>query len=117
MLAEEYLRKGEKLYTFFMDQEKVYDRVDWEVLWNILKIYDVGGRLVGGIKTFYRETSVCMRVDGELSECFPVGVRQENVMSPWLFDIFMDGCMREMKANKDRVDYQHVGFFGHLTIA
>ncbi len=27
-----------------------------------------------------------------------VGVRQECVMSPWLFDIFVDGCMREMKS-------------------
>ncbi len=26
-----------------------------------------------------------------------VGVRQGCVMSPWLFNVFMDGCMREMK--------------------
>ena len=41
-----------------------------------------------------------MHVDGELSESFPIGarVRQECVMSPWLFNIFMVGCMREMKA-------------------
>ena len=39
-------------------------------------------------------------MDGELSESFPVGVRlrQRCVMSPWLFNILMDGCMREMKA-------------------
>ncbi len=40
-----------------------------------------------------------MRVGGEFSESFAVevGVRQGCVMSPWLFNIFMDGCMREMK--------------------
>ncbi len=41
-----------------------------------------------------------MKVDGELSDSFGVGVgvRQGCVMSPWLFNILMDGCMREMKA-------------------
>ncbi len=26
-----------------------------------------------------------------------VGVRQGCVMSPWLFNIYMDGCIRDMK--------------------
>ncbi len=36
-----------------------------------------------------------MRVGGEFSESFAVeaGVRQGCVMSPWLFNIFMDGCI------------------------
>ncbi len=46
-----------------------------------------------------------MKVDGELSDGFAVGVGagQEWVMSPWLFNIFMDGCMREMKAKVGNV--------------
>ena len=42
-MVEEYLGKGEKLDTVFMDLEKAetYDRVDREALWNVLKIYDV----------------------------------------------------------------------------
>ncbi len=38
---------------------------------------------------------------GEVSESFAVevGVREGCVMSPWLFNIFMDGCMRKMKQN------------------
>lgn len=27
-----------------------------------------------------------------------MGVRQGCVISPWLFNVYMDGCMREMKA-------------------
>ena len=44
--------------------------------------------------------NACVKVAGELSDCFAVGVgvRQGCVMSLWLFNIFMDGCMREMKA-------------------
>ncbi len=38
----------------------------------------------------------CLRVEGEFSESFAVevGVRQGCVMSPWLFNIFMDGLPR-----------------------
>ncbi len=40
-----------------------------------------------------------MRVAGEFSKSFvvEVGVRKGCVMSPWLFNILMDGCMRKMK--------------------
>ena len=100
MVVEEYLRKGRKLYAAFMDLEKAYDRVDREALWSVLKIYGVGGHLLEGIKDFYRRANVCVKVNGELSDSFDidVGVRQSCVMSLWLFNIFMDGCMREMKA-------------------
>ncbi len=79
-----------------IDLEKAYDRVDREALWSVLKIYAVGGQLLKGIQTFYREANACVRVGGEFSESFAVevGGRQECLMSPWLFYIFMDGCMR-----------------------
>ena len=42
----------------------------------------------------------CERVDVVLSESFPMGVglRQGCVMSSCQFNIFMEGCMREIKA-------------------
>ncbi len=51
------------------------------------------------IKSFYEKASACVKISGETSEHFEikVGLKQGCVMSPWLFNIFMDGCMREMK--------------------
>ncbi len=43
MLMEEYLGNDRKLYAAFMDLEEAYDRVDRKSLWNVLKIYGVGG--------------------------------------------------------------------------
>ena len=105
MTAEKYLAKGKKLYVAFMDLEKAYDRVDWNALWDVLKIYGVGGQLLDGIKAFYKEASACVRVDGEFSDSFDirVGVRQGCVMSPWLFNIYIDGVIREMKAKVGKV--------------
>ena len=51
------------------------------------------GQLLGGPKAIYREASSCVKMDGKLSESFPigVGVRQGCGMSPWLL---LDGCMK-----------------------
>ena len=105
MLTEKYLMKGKKLYAAFMDLEKAYDRVDWKSLWDVLKIYGVGGQLLQGIKSFYQGANACVKINGELSEsfCIKTGVRQGCVMSPWLFNVYMDGVIREMKAKSGGV--------------
>ncbi len=98
-LVEEYLGKDKKLHAACMDLEKAYDRVDREAPWTVLKICGVGGQVLKGIQAFYREANACVRVGGKCSESFvvEVGVRQGCVMSSWMLNIFMDGCMREMK--------------------
>ncbi len=62
-------------------------------------MYEVGGQLLEGIRSFYENTNASVRVNGELSESFntEVGVRQGCMMSAWLFNIYMDGWIREMK--------------------
>ncbi len=50
--------KDKKLYAAFMDLEKAYNKGKGEALWSVLQIYDVGGQLLKGIQTFYREADV-----------------------------------------------------------
>ncbi len=82
-----------------MDLEKVYERVYWLALWAILKVYGVGGKLHSAINSFYEEASACVKISGETSEHYEiiVGLMQGCVMSPSLFNIYMNGVMREMK--------------------
>ncbi len=98
-LVEKYLEKDRKLFAAFVNLEKAYDRVDRKGLWDTLRVYGVGGQLLAGIKSFYKNASPSVWLNGELSESFKVevGVRQGCVMSPWLFNIYMDECIREMK--------------------
>ena len=35
-------RKKRRVYVGFIDLEKVYDRANREVLWQVLRMYDVG---------------------------------------------------------------------------
>ena len=41
------------VYVDFMDLEKAYDRVNREPLWEVLRMYDVGGKLFNDIKSIY----------------------------------------------------------------
>ncbi len=46
-----YLENDRKLFAAFMDLEKAYHRVDRKGLWDILRVYRVGGQLLEGIKS------------------------------------------------------------------
>ena len=46
-------RRKNVVYVGFMDLEKAYDMVNREALWQILRIYDVGGKLLNGIKSVF----------------------------------------------------------------
>ena len=51
------------------------------------------------VQSFYVDSrGACVRVGNDVSEWFPfnVGLRQGCVMFPWLFDVFMDGVVREI---------------------
>ena len=75
------MRKHERrnvVYVGFMDLEKAYDKVKREGLWQILRMYDLGGKLSNGIKSIYVNSLACVRVKGSESECFMIdsGMRQ-----------------------------------------
>ena len=42
-----------RVHVGFMDLEKAYDRFNREVLWQVRRIYDVGGKLLNGINSMY----------------------------------------------------------------
>ena len=52
------------MYVDFIDLEKAYDGVNREVLWQVLIMYDVGGKLLNGIKSIYVDSSACVRIKG-----------------------------------------------------
>ena len=52
------------MYAGFIYLEKVYDRVTSEALWQVLRMYDVVGKLLSGIKSMYADSSASVRVKG-----------------------------------------------------
>ena len=49
------------MYVGFIDLE-VFDTVNMETLCQVLRMYDVGGKLLSGIKSMYIDSLACVRV-------------------------------------------------------
>ena len=81
-----------------MDLEKAYDTINRHGMWQMLRVYGVGGKLLKSVQSFYIDSRACVRVGNDVSEWFPVnvGLRQGCVMSPWLFNVYMEGVVREV---------------------
>ena len=73
--------------------------------------YNIGRELLRAIQLFYRVNQACVRINEKLSRWFPIsrGVWQGCVMSPWLFNIYMDGIMREAMDSRGNADVKHKG--------
>ena len=73
-ICEKYLEKGKDVYFAFLDLEKAYDRVDRDAIWNVLRLYGIGGRQLRGVRSLYVGSKACVRAENEVSEWFPVRV-------------------------------------------
>ena len=62
-------------------------------------MYDAGGKLLSGIENMYIDNLACVKVKVGESEWFRIdsGVRQGCIISPWLFNVYMDAVMKEVK--------------------
>ena len=62
------------------------------------------GKLLSGIKSVYPDSLACVRVKGGENNRFRIdsGVRQRCIMSPCLFNVYMDTMLKELKMGKGR---------------
>ena len=99
MLAERRQAK-KKVMACFIDVRKAYDRVWRDGLWKALWQKGVRGKMWRVIKNYYRKVQSAVRLDEGNTEWFDVdvGVRQGCVISPMLFDVFVDRLAREVRA-------------------
>ena len=81
----------------FVDLTKAYDSVDRPTLGAILRHYGVTHQLADIITDLYTGTTCRVRASEGVSEEFEVktGVRQGCVLSPMLFNCYMDHILRE----------------------
>uniref|UniRef100_A0A1W7RAL1 Endonuclease-reverse transcriptase n=1 Tax=Hadrurus spadix TaxID=141984 RepID=A0A1W7RAL1_9SCOR len=96
-IIEHTYRDDRSLYLCFIDFEKAFDRIDHNLLNNILDAIGINSYDLHLIRTLYKEQEAAFRVDGELTDWFKVqrGVRQGCLLSPSLFNIYSEKLINE----------------------
>ena len=94
-VCKKYLANGKDVFWASIYLEKTYT-IDRHGTWQMLRLYGVGEKLLKAVQSFYKASRACVRVENDASEWFlvNVGLRQGCVMSPWLFNVYMDGVVR-----------------------
>ena len=92
-------KKGEKIYSCFVDFSKAFDTVPRDILMNKLQKYGITGRFFNVIKNIYMDDKACVKMDNQRGELFDInqGVRQGCVLSPLLFNIFIADLAKELE--------------------
>ena len=63
----------------------------------MLRVYGVGGKYLKAVQSFHKDSRACVLMGNDVSDWFTfnVGLTQSCVVSPWLFNVYMDGDVRE----------------------
>jgi len=88
------------LHFNFIDFKAAFDTIWREALWKIMLQIGIPQKVVTIIKKMYDNTKCAVQIGGQLTDCFQVkvGVRQGCIMSPTLFNVFLDHVMKEVKS-------------------
>jgi hypothetical protein len=93
------MRDGASSYLCFVDLEKAYDNVWRDGLWCKLRRVGVRGKVLRVLQQLYTDVESRFVVDGRyVTPWVPMrkGVRQGCVLSPLLFNIYIDDVLREV---------------------
>ena len=91
-------KRGVKIHINFVDFKSAFDTIWREALWKMLKAIGVNKKIVNIIERMYDKTICSVVVEGYSTEWFEVmiGVRQGCLLSPTLFNVFLDFVMKEI---------------------
>lgn len=98
--------KGILCYKTFVDLTKAYDKVDRNVLWEVLSRRGVPGKLVDLVKAIHVGSSARVRHEGVFSNSFELcrGLKQGSVFAPILFNVFF-GAIIEAVHSRLETEY------------
>ena len=96
-ICEKYLQHQQDLYHVFIDFKEVFDRVWHAAMWATMKKYNISANLIRVIKNLYDKATSAVLFNSSIRDWFrkTVGVRQGCLLSPTLFNIFLERIMTD----------------------
>ena len=97
ILCERYLQHQQDLYHVFVDFKKAFDRVWHAALWATMRYYNINANLITVIEHLYNKATSAVYLNNNIGAWFrtTVGVRQGCLLSPTLFNIFLERIMSD----------------------
>jgi hypothetical protein len=96
--VESYRRQGSTMFIGFIDASKAFDRVNHHKLFTKLMLRGVPGCIIRILVYWYAKQSMQVKWGNSLSAPFSVsnGVRQGGLLSPKLFNLYMDNLSKQL---------------------
>ena len=96
-IIEKYHEHKLELHHVFIDFKKAFDRVWHQALWVTMNKFNIDKTLIALIEELYNQATSSVYLEGEIGEWFrtTVGVRQGCLLSPTLFNIFLERIMTD----------------------
>ena len=97
VLFEKYLQHQQDLYHVFIEFKNAFNRVLHAALWSIMKKYSISTNLIRVIKHLYDNATSTVLFTSSIADWSrtTVGVKQRYLLSPILFDIFLERIMTD----------------------
>lgn len=91
VIIEKHLQHQKDLFHNFIDFKKAFDRVWHNGLWQVLRDFNI----VQAIQALYDHSNSAILLNNQLDQFFKttVGVRQVCLLSPVLFNLFLERIM------------------------
>ena len=94
-------RAGSATWVLFVDFRKAYDTVNHSALWAVARRAGVAESIVRVLEDWNTSRTAKLRINGEMTAPYTigVGVPQGDVLSPWLFNLFIESLVRTLQAD------------------
>ena len=106
-IMEKARERGLRLHFNFIDFKAAFDTIWRKALWMMLNKIGIPNKIVSILKSMYQNTECAVMIEGSISKWFrvDVGVRQGCLLSPVLFNVFLEFVMMELHSLDGALTY------------
>ena len=101
IIMEKHIEIEKNVYHNYIDFKKAFDRVWHKGLWSVMGHFGISNEIIRIIESLYDNSNSAVILNNKTGDFFhtTVGVRQGCLLSPVLFNIFLEQIMQETLHN------------------